>query len=99
MTPGAIVIVNLASPTERVVGQLLSVGPAGITVRGIDLNALEDWIANVRDQDELGVRPATVFFPLHRVDKMILDEGSQGIPSLAEMFLMRTGSPMTRHLE
>jgi hypothetical protein len=99
MTLNSIVVVSLGSPAERFVGRLLDLNAAGATVRGIDLNAFEDWTTDVRRKEENGVRPTTIFFPLRRVEKIMLDEGTAAIPSLADTFLARAGSPMARELE
>ena len=38
MNPHSIIIVSLHTPKEKLWGELLSINPAGITIRGIDLN-------------------------------------------------------------
>lgn len=92
-------VVNLVSPAEKFVGRLMELTAAGATVRGVDLNAFEDWTTDVRENEESGVRPTTVFFPLHRVEKILLDERCGAIPSLADTFRARAGRDMTRQLE
>src|SRR6058998_2922874 len=92
MNIDSIVIVNLISPRQRFFGRLMAITTTGVTVRGIDLDAFEDWINNITGQEESGVQPTTTFFPLHRVEKMILDEGIGAIPSLSNTFLTKVGS-------
>jgi hypothetical protein len=58
----SIVIVNLQAPRERFFGRLLDMATYGITVRGIDLNAFEDWMDHITHREESGVQPTTVFF-------------------------------------
>jgi hypothetical protein len=99
MHVNSIVIVNLLSPKERFFGRLLELNTAGVTVRGIDLNAFEDWMINVREHEETGVRPTTIFFPLHRVEKILLDEGIGVIPSLSDTFLTKVGTTVDDELE
>jgi hypothetical protein len=94
----SIVIANLASPSQRFLGKLLEITPAGITVRGIDLDAFEDWINHISAQEESGVQATTTFFPLHRVEKMIIDERLGAIPSLSHTFLIRVGGPIEEYL-
>jgi hypothetical protein len=96
---GSIVIVNLESPKQRFLGRLVNTTPAGITVRGIDLDAYEDWINHIAAEEESGVQATTIFFPLHRVEKMILDENLGAIPSLSEAFLTRVGRSIEEYLE
>lgn len=95
----SIVIVSLQSPTERFFGRLLDMATYGVTIRGIDLNAFEDWMDDITRREESGVQPNTVFFPIHRIDKIIIDEGIGPIPSFADTFLTRVGSSVERHLE
>ena len=99
MKTGSIIIINLLSPKECFFGRLVELGTAGITVRGIDLSAFEDWMTNLLEEDETGVRPTTIFFPLHRVEKILLDEGIGVIPSFADIFLTRVGSSVFDRLE
>jgi hypothetical protein len=99
MKIGSIIVMNLVSPQQRFFGKLIDLSPSGITIRGIDLDAFEDWKNNVATQEESGVRPATTFFPLHRVEKMILDENNGAIPSLSNVFLTRVGHPVEEYLE
>jgi len=98
MEINSIVVVNLVLPKQRFFGRLTALTPAGITVRGIDLDAFEDWMNNIRGNEESGVQPTTTFFPLHRVEKMILDEGIGAIPSLSSTFLTKVGSAVEDHL-
>jgi hypothetical protein len=99
MNIGSIVIINLQSPSERFFGRLLEITTAGVTARGIDLNAFEDWMNHITTHEESGVRPTTIFFPLHRVEKILLDEGIGAIPSLSDTFLTKVGSAVQEHLE
>jgi hypothetical protein len=95
----SIVIVNLHSPRERFFGRLLEITPPGVTVRGIDINAFEDWMDHITNREESGVQPTTVFFPLYRIEKLILDEGIGAIPSLSDAFLTKVGTTVQEHLE
>jgi hypothetical protein len=72
---------------------------AGATIRGVDLNAFDDWMNHINGREESGVQPTTVFFPLHRIEKIILDEGIGAIPSLAATFLTRVGASVQEYLE
>src|SRR5688500_18303528 len=95
----SIVIVNLHSPTERFFGRLLDISPSGATVRGIDINAFADWMDHITHREESGVQPTTIFFPLYRIEKIILDEGIGAIPSFSDTFLTKVGSAVHDHLE
>ena len=99
MKPNSIVVVSLQSPKERFFGRLIDILGSGVTVRGIDLNAFDDWMNHINHHEESGVQPTTIFFPLHRVEKIILDEGIGAIPSLSDTFLTRVGTSVEDHLE
>jgi hypothetical protein len=99
MQVNSFVIVNLHSPRERFVGRLIEIGAPGVTLRGLDLMSFEDWMNDISHEEESGVRATTIFFPLHRVDKIMLDENLGGIPSLANTFLTRTGISIDDYLE
>lgn len=99
MKLNSIVIVNLQSPRERFFGRLMDMAMHGVTVRGIDLNAFADWMDHITHREESGVQPTTVFFPIHRIEKIIMDEGIGAIPSFADTFLTKVGSAVEGHLE
>lgn len=84
------VLVNLQNPREKVWGILLSIQASGITVLGIDLNSFEDWSRTAaRGEREMGL--STVFFPIHRVERVSKDETVGSVPSLAWTFEERVG--------
>ena len=99
MKPNSIVVVNLQSPKERFFGRLIEISASGVTVRGIDLNAFDDWMNHINHREESGLQPTTIFFPLHRVEKIILDEGIGAIPSLSDTFLAKVGMSVEDNLE
>ena len=99
MKINSIVIVNLVAPRQRFFGRLAEITTAGVTVRGIDLDAFGDWMNTIKGCEESGVQPTTIFFPLHRVEKIILDEGIGAIPSLSNTFLTKVGSAVEDYLE
>jgi hypothetical protein len=49
--------------------------------------------------EETGVQPTTIFFPMYRIEKIILDEGIGAIPSLSATFLTKVGTSVQEHLE
>lgn len=90
---GSIVLVTLNSPREKFWGALLDLTPAGISLRGIDLNSLEDFARQVRSGEP--VTPGAVFFPMHRVERIELDLRNGDIPSLCERFFAKTNRQFT----
>src|SRR5919112_2175163 len=87
---GVAVIVVLHSPREKCWGVLDEISAAGVFLRGLDLNAFDDWVQAVA-HDEPFIGPTDLFFPLWRVERLARDEAAGGVPSLAEQFEQRTG--------
>jgi hypothetical protein len=87
---GVAVVIVLHSPREKVWGVLGEISAAGVILRGIDLNAFDDWTSAVaHDEPFMGLND--MFLPMWRVERLTLDENSGGVPSLAEQFEQRTG--------
>jgi len=94
---GAVVIVTLNMPREKFWGTLLALTPAGASLRGIDLNSVDDFARQVRDGDEVNAN--LVFFPMHRIERIESDARNGEIPSLQERFASKAGrefSSLTR---
>jgi hypothetical protein len=93
-----IVIVSLASPKEKIWGQLLQLDAKGLTVRGIDLNSFDDFVRQIVSREESTVGMTQVFYPMHRVERVALDEPSGSIPSLSERFRTLVGLSIQDYL-
>ncbi len=87
---GACVLLVLHSPREKCWGVLDEISAAGVFLRGLDLNAFEDWTRAVA-HDEPFIGLSDLFFPMWRVERVMLDESAGEVPSLAEQFERRTG--------
>jgi hypothetical protein len=98
MEVNSIVIVSLVSPKEKMWGQLCLLESKGVTVRGIDLDGFDDFIRQVNHQEETAVGLNTVFFPMHRVERIIVDEPSGSIPSLSQRFQAKVGLTIQEYL-
>jgi hypothetical protein len=94
----SIVIVSLISPKEKMWGQILLLEPKGVTVRGIELDSFDDFIRQVLQQEDTAVGLNTVFFPMHRVERIMVDEPSGSIPSLAQRFHAKVGLTIQEYL-
>jgi hypothetical protein len=94
----SIVIVSLTEPKEKVWGQLLALSPAGITLRGIDLNSFDDWVRQLLDREETALGMPVVFYPMHRVERMARDEPSGSLPSLSDRFKQKVGLTLQQYL-
>lgn len=86
---GDYVIVILREPREKIWGILGEINPAGIILRGIDLNAFDDWTRAVANNEPFfGMND--YFLPMWRVEKLTRDESSAELPSLADQFQNKT---------
>jgi hypothetical protein len=84
------VLVYLHSPREKVFGVLLSLQPAGVALRGLELTAFDDWLRQEARREE-GLGPVTVFYPMSRVERVERDETAGGLEGLAARFRRETG--------
>ena len=95
---GACVIVSLGEPREKFWGILDEINAAGISLRGIDLNSFDELLRMLA-KNETGIYPATVFFPLRRIERILLDENSGYLPALHSQFAQRTGRSLADWLQ
>jgi hypothetical protein len=87
---GETIILVMHSPREKIFGVLHEIDASGAYVRGIDLNAFDDWTrAVVSGEPFFGMND--YFFPMWRVERITRDERSGEIPSMAEQFEQKTG--------
>jgi hypothetical protein len=87
---GTPVLVYLHSPREKVFGVLVSLDPAGVALRGIELSAFEDWLRQEARGEE-GLGPVTVFYPMNRVERIEKDETLGALEGFAARFRRETG--------
>jgi hypothetical protein len=90
LVPGTLVLLYLHSPREKVFGVLVSLQPAGIAVRGIELAAFEDWLRQ-EARGESGLGLLTLFYPMNRVARLERDETVGGLEGIADRFRRETG--------
>jgi len=90
LTPGDPLLVYLRDPHEKMWGVLRERDAAGVTIEGMDLASVDAWTKQIERAEE-GIVPSVLFFPMARVERLLLDRGTPGLPSLSETFLARTG--------
>lgn len=98
MDAGTLVLLHLVDPKEKYWGLLLAMGPAGVTLRGIDVTLFDDWARQHRTagEEELGV--TTLFVPMHRVEKIFEDARVGSVGSYAERFFEIVGRDVRQFL-
>lgn len=99
MNPGQLVLVHLVGPREKFWGVLVDTSPSGVTVRGLALDLFDGWMREVAKGGTLSSSPATVFFPMHRVERIFADESAGEIESYAERFIGVVGRSVRDFLE
>jgi hypothetical protein len=94
---GTPVIVILHTPREKSWGMLDEVTAAGVFLRGLDLNAFDDWVHSiVHNEPFVGV--CDLFFPMWRIERISKDESSGGVPAMHQLLEQRTGRSMRQVL-
>jgi hypothetical protein len=97
MDCGQLVLITLHNPREKFWGVLLSLTPAGVSVRGVDLQSLDDFTQMVKSHE--GATPSVVFFPMHRVQRIEVDGRNGELPSLADQFRAKTGVDINKYFQ
>ncbi len=87
--PGDIIIAVLQNPREKLLGVLQDISPAGISLRGIDLDYFDDWSRAIA-AGEPYLPMTDSFYPMWRVERISRDVATDEIPSMSEQFEQRT---------
>jgi len=106
MKVGDYVLAHLVNPKEKFWGILKDRDVAGITVRGLSLEGFEGWLHEIARKETITILPSTVFFPLHRVERVFIDETAGDFVSFSDRFRRTVGedaryylTPMPEELE
>ena len=91
MRTGSFVLVHLSGPREKFWGLLEHSDASGVTVRGLAVEGFEEWLREIAREASPTFSPATVFFPLHRVERISMDETVGEAVSLADRFRRQIG--------
>ena len=87
---GASVVIILQNPREKVIGVLSEINASGIFVRAVDLGYFEEWTNSIKNGEPY-LPMQDYFYPMWRVERLMRDESSFDMPSLAEQFRQKTG--------
>jgi len=99
MEKGSFVIVHLTAPKEQFWGLLHGMNATGVTLRGINMVSFEDWARQTAKGGEKTMDAVLMFFPMHRVERMFLDEDMGVVPSHARRFQDIVGTPARDYFE
>lgn len=97
LAPGVAVVLYLHSPREKLWGVLVSLQPAGIVIRGLDLAVFDDWVRQEQRGEE-GIGLSTLFYPMSRVERMERDETTGPLESFADRFERQVGRSVSEWL-
>ena len=89
--PGTVIIAHLVNPTEKFWGVLEAIDATGVTIRGLNVESFEDWIAQIRREETQSLGLATMFVPLFRVERIFLDEQVGEVEGYSQRFERRIG--------
>ncbi len=98
METGRLVVVKCSSPRERFWGVLLELAPVGLTVRGVALDTFEDWLQQHVGEGPDLLGPVTLFLPIHRIERVEVDETIGAVEGIGSRFLRVTGRDPVRAL-
>lgn len=90
INPGTPVLIMLHSPREKCWGMLDEINTAGVFLRGLDLNAFDEWLRSVVHREPF-IGLGSLFFPMWRVERIAKDETTGDVKSLREQAEQRTG--------
>jgi len=96
--PGTVVVVYLLEPRGKMWGVLRSLDSTGLTIEGIDLRSFDECLRGVAAKE---IHPADIslaFYPIGRVEKILVDRGSDDVPSLEVQFTARVGVGLAEFL-
>jgi hypothetical protein len=90
INPGTPVLIVLHTPREKFWGLLDEINATGVFLRGLDLNAFDEWLRSVVHHEPF-IGLGSMFFPMWRVERVAKDERSGSVLSLREQAEQRTG--------
>jgi hypothetical protein len=88
---GAVVVVHCRDPKEKLWGLLTRLDAVGVGVRGMDLGSVEDWIRQESADGVASISPSSFFLPMHRVQRIDLDESSAVIAGFGDRYRTQCG--------
>jgi len=96
LRPPAVAVIYLQNPRERFWGLVRALDATGVVIEGVELDSFDAWVGQIAAGDE--VTATTVFFPMMRVEKVLIDSASGAAPSLADRFTRRIGRSIVDYL-
>ena len=88
------VVLHLHSPREKYWGVLRRNSAVGVWLSGADLSTVQGWMEHGLPPPDQGAILSTSFFPMHRVEKITLDETHGNLLSVNDILKQMTGGAL-----
>ena len=99
MKPGNVVVVSLKEPREQIWGVLGQLDERGVTVEGLAIDLFDTLLQDLAAGGDLRQHLSVLFFPMARVERVLLDRGAEGMPSLDDRVRTRLGKSLQQLVE
>lgn len=83
---GSLVVLHCGAPREKMWGVMVRLDGAGVVLRGLDLESVEDWLRQEKAGTDQLIAPTTFFVPMQRVQRIDLDESTEAAASIGRRF-------------
>ena len=83
---GDVVLAHLVAPTEKLLGVLLSLDVSGVGLRAINLDSFDSWVREVASGEPPSRGAATMFVPMHRIERLFRDEDVGAVEGYGSRF-------------
>lgn len=98
ITRNSIVTVYLQNPREKVWGVLNNLDESGLQIQGIPLSTFQDWVAEIASGEIPTIGLSTMFYPMHRLERILLDETVGNVPSMQHRFYEKVQMTLEEYL-
>jgi len=99
IAPGSVVVVSLREPREQVWGVLKQLDERGVMVEGLAIDLFDSWLQAMAAGGDLHQHLSVMFFPMGRVERVLLDRGAADMPSLDDRVRSRLGRSVSQLVE
>jgi hypothetical protein len=86
METGELVVVSCSGPREKFWGVLSALTAVGATIRGVPVEAFDDWLRQHATGGPVMIGPVTLFIPAHRLERIEVDESAGPVEGFADRF-------------
>jgi hypothetical protein len=99
ISPGCVVVVSLKEPREQIWGLLKQLDDRGVVVEGLAIDLFDSWLQDMAAGGDLHQHLSVLFFPMARVERLLLDRGAAEMQSLDDRVLSRLGRSLRQLVE